>query len=200
MFWFDVHLCTKDIRNDSEVLADIVLPIVTQDKGSVTMSCRNESSIVFQRNAVHTVVFTYVSFHLTRMISMILPLSQILLICVTDQPMYPAYYFEHPNAVYSYEAGFGVAMHKEFIKIKNKLNISYVLVLNLKEEDSNITSNEQTCAQSQIDQGMCIYVSLNPKDCYKELNVNIKRQGAIEDAYEKMREIFFLFLFFFYFE
>ena len=189
MFWFDVHLCTKDIRNDSEVLADIVLPIVTQDKGSVTMTCRNESSIVFQRNAVHTVVFTYVSFHLTRMISsMILPLSQILLICVTDQSMYPAYYFEHPNAVYSYEAGFGVAMHKEFIKIKNKLNISYVLVLNLKEEDSNITSNEQTCAQSKIDSGMCIYVSLNPKDCYKELNVNIKRQGAIENALKQAKK------------
>ena len=131
-----------------------MLPMMTQEKGSITMSCRDESSIVLERNAGHMVVFTYVSFHLTRMISsMILPLSQILLICVTDQPVYPAYYFEHPNAVYSYEAGFGAAMHKELIKIKNKLNISYVLVLNLKEEDSNITSSEQTCAQSQIDSG-----------------------------------------------
>ena len=35
---------------------------------------------------------------------------------------------------------------------------------------------------------MCIYVTLNPKDCYKELNVNIKKQGAIEDALKQAKK------------
>ena len=186
-FWFDVHLCTKDIRNSSKVLSDIVLPMVIQDKGSMTIPCR-DGNIVLERNA--TIIFTYLSFHLTRMISSLtLPLTQILLVCVTDQPMYPAYYFEHPNAIYSYEGGFGIAMHKELNKVKNRLNISYGLMLNLKEEDSNITSNKKTCAESQIDpSGMCVYIMLNPNDCYKELNVNIKNQVDIEYALNQSKK------------
>ena len=59
--------------------------------------------------------------------------TDIVLVSVTDRPMYPSYYFEHPNAVYSYESGFGVSMHREFVKVKNKLNITYAVIFNLND-------------------------------------------------------------------
>ena len=182
-FWFTVNLCTRDVQNSSKKLTDVLLPMVSQDKGSVAMKCRN-GDMVFQRSDTYTLVFTYVSFHLTRLISSImLPMTNVLLVSVTDQPMYPAYYVEHPNAVYSYEAGFGDAVHKEFIKVKNRLNISYGLFLNLWGDDSTKITNKKTCAESEIDNtAMCTYIKLNPNDCYKELNINIEKHESIQNA------------------
>ena len=182
-FWFAVNVCTRDVRNSSKAVTDILLPMVSQDKGSVSMKCRS-GDIILQRDATHTIIFTYASFHLTRLISsIILPLTNFLLVSVTAQPMYPAYYIEHPNAVYSYESGFGNAIHKEFNKVKNRLNISYALILNLWENDSSLISNKKHCAESQTDESaMCTYIKLNPTDCYKELNVNIEKPHSIERA------------------
>ena len=110
------------------------------------MECRQKpKGMLFQKDSIRTIIFTYLSFQLTRMVSsLILPMgTDIVLVSVTDRPMYPSYYFEHPNAVYSYEGGFGEAMHREFIKVKNKLNITYGVMFSLNDGFKGMSSLEQ---------------------------------------------------------
>ena len=65
------------------------------------------------------------SFELTRIASSIILLDDtFVLASVTDQFMYPAYYFDHQLAIYSYESSFDKKIHRDgFIKVKNELNV-----------------------------------------------------------------------------
>ncbi|XP_066923119.1 uncharacterized protein [Clytia hemisphaerica] len=181
-FWFKVNLCFKDMRNNSNTVTDTLLPLVVDESYS-GIKCENKKG-VYKQSGHMTLVFTYLSFDLTRLVSsMILPLNSFNLVSVTDQPMYPAYFLDHPLAIYSYESSFGVNMHTNFIKIKNKLNITYNAFFNLRDENqTSIRSTKELCANDPSASAMCIYRSLNPMDCYKELNIDVHDQNAINNA------------------
>ena len=103
--------------------------------------------------------------------------------------MYPAYYIENPRAIYSYEAGFGIQMHQEFIKIKNKLNVTYAAFFNLGTGGNNSTSSEEICKTDPMATAMCFYVNLSPSDCYKELNVDVSNNTEMNRALELAKSV-----------
>ena len=181
-YWFQVNFCFKDMKNESSIVTDTLLPLVV-DQGYTGIQCENKGG-VYKQSGHMTLIFTYLSFDLTRLVSsMILPLNSFNLVSVTDRPMYSSYFLDHPLAIYSYESSFGVNMHKNFIKIKNKLNISYNAFFNLRDmNQTSIQSTKELCATDPTASAMCIYRSLNPTDCYKELNIDIHNRTAIVDA------------------
>uniref|UniRef100_A0A7M5XNH8 Cnidarian restricted protein n=1 Tax=Clytia hemisphaerica TaxID=252671 RepID=A0A7M5XNH8_9CNID len=91
-FWFDAHLCFKDIQNRSDLLIDTVLPLTTDEKQHyVTKDCVNKNGS-FVRSSDRIVILTYLSFQLTKLVSsLILPLNSMdmVLVSITDRPMYP---------------------------------------------------------------------------------------------------------------
>ena len=103
--------------------------------------------------------------------------------------MYPAYYLEHSSAIYSYEAGYGVHMHQEFIKIKNKLNITCMAFFNLGTGDTNSTSSEEICKTDPMASAMCFYVNLNPSDCYKEINIDVSNNTEVNQTLELAKSV-----------
>ena len=174
----DVRLCTMDVENNHEKLLETIFPLT--DGVNVEMECRNKDWLNISSDQ-SMVIFTFLSFELTRTISsLILPFNFHFLVCVTEKAMYPPYFLDHPNAVYSYEASFGQGMHRDgFMKIKSKLNISYMAILNLKENQvlGNISTTkplQQTAWQ--------LYTKECPKDCYKQLDVNINNASDIRFA------------------
>ena len=93
-------LCTKDVANSTEILVDTLLPIALEDPNR-HIECRGDGVYDNKIKINRLVVMTYISFHLTKLASSILHVPEwksVLLICITDRPMYPAYFFEHPFA------------------------------------------------------------------------------------------------------
>ena len=133
----DIELCTVDIGNDHEKILGILLDL-TERNSSYTLDCRNNTRMNFKYDNQQILLFTYLSFELTRMVSSLALLDDTFIqTSITNQFMYPAYYFDHPFAIYSYEASFDEKIHRDgFIRIKNGLNISYGAILNLYQENS----------------------------------------------------------------
>ena len=99
----DIHLCTLDVQNNHEKLLHIILNL-TEKNSSFTLDCRNNTKMNFNYDN-QILIFTYMSFELTRIASSIILLDDtFVLASVTDQFMYPAYYFDHQLAIYSYES------------------------------------------------------------------------------------------------
>ena len=188
-FWHDARLCFKDVQNSSELLIETILPLTTDEKQHyVIEDCVNKNGS-FVGSSDRIMILTYLSFRLAKLVSsLILPLdaSDIVLVSITDRPMYPSYYINHPLAIYSYEGGFGVEMQKEFSKIKRKLNISYSAIINLHsgETPTNAVNPNggKPCIGKPSSSAFCLYTDINPTDCYKELNINVNNQSAIEEA------------------
>lgn len=196
-FWYDTFVCTKDMKNDSKTLVDTLMPFILNEDHVV--DCQNRNG-TFKTNPDRFVIFTYLTFHLTRIASsLILASTDFILVSVTNERMYPSYYLQHPLAVYSYEAGFGVDMHKAVIDVKNQFNISYIAFINLHdgiktdndsikqdditgriENENNNTKHYPHACYTDSDTGdisaMCFYADLNPSDCYKELDININNR------------------------
>ena len=86
-FWFNTILCTKDIKNNTKTLVDFLLPL-TEEKNTKATNCDNTVGSLRGRKIDRTIIFTYLSFELTRLTSaLILPTTDILVISVTEQPM-----------------------------------------------------------------------------------------------------------------
>ena len=116
-FWFKMNLCFKDMKNDSKVLTDTLLPLVVNEHYT-NVNCENVGG-VYKQSGHMTLVFTYLTFDLTRLVSsLILPLNSFNLVSVPDRPMYPSYFLDRPLSIYSFEAGFKVNIHEDLVKIK----------------------------------------------------------------------------------
>ena len=180
--------CSKDVQNNQMILFDNLLPFVLEDP-PFTMNCRgNKTVLIRKQRQTFLFVFTYVSFELTRIASaIILPVTDIILISITDRLMYPSYYDNNPSAVYSYRASFGVEVHKNaFMKIKNDLNVSYIGILNFHSTDNtestNDTQSTMPCKSKSGKSAFCLYTNARPDNCFKELKVNVKNTSQIQNA------------------
>ena len=107
------------------------------------------------REISKTVIFTYLSFELTRLTSsLVLPTTDIVVVSVTEQPMYPAYYLDNPLS--SYETGFGVQIHDKILKIKEELNVTCIGSFNLQNQ-TPVNNSRTTSTDS-------------PKECDNSIN------------------------------
>ena len=193
-FFYNTAVCTKDIKNSSKTLVDFLFPVIEEPNMIVDGPCDYKTGDRFSegRKILRTVIFTYLSFELTRLTSaLILPTTNFLVVSVTEQTMYPAYYVENPLYIYSYEASFGVNIHDKFIKIKEKLNITYTGIFNLQQEVP-IVNDSRTISQESLKEcdfstnqpitAFCYYLRAKPNECYKEININANNKTEIEIA------------------
>uniref|UniRef100_A0A7M5XMI6 Cnidarian restricted protein n=1 Tax=Clytia hemisphaerica TaxID=252671 RepID=A0A7M5XMI6_9CNID len=191
-FWFDVHLCFKDIGNNTRTLVNTVFPLTTDERDTYQVKCENRNgSWDLDISKKRLLILTYLSFDLTRLLSaLLLPQDLTMLISITDRPMYPAAYIEDPRAIYSFEAGFGVQMHQEFNKIKKKLNVTYGAFFNLGSGERNTTvSTEELCKTKPMASAMCIYINLNPTDCYKEISIDVSNETEVNQVMKLAKSV-----------
>ena len=196
-FSASVYTCFKDVQNNSRILANIVLPLTTEERTYYQMKCDNAEG-AWQTSTERIIIFSYLSYDLTRFLSsLILPLESIILISVTDKPIYPAYYGENSRSIYSYEAGFGFEMHKDIIETKNEMNVTYMAFLNLYMGNQTLRRRKSTKELCKLDpslQKWCLYINLNPEDCFKELDVDVTNKTAVQDTLELLRQYGITFL------
>jgi len=188
-------ICIKDVADSTQILVDAILPIIEGDPNR-EINCRGNG--VYDNKIKRLIVMTHVSFHLTRLASSMLLLPEFnsvgLLISITDRPMYPAYFFEHPSAVYSFEAGFGVEVHENMIKLKNQFNVTYFGILNIE----NVNQMQQTahpavstvdyCQEDPKRSAMCYYATENPDNCIKELYVDVNNLTMIKESTRRLSQ------------
>lgn len=199
-FWYQTFVCTKDMKNDSKTLVNTLMPLILNEDSNDAMDCQNQNE-TFKNNPDRFVIFTYLDFHLTRIASsLILTSTDFTLVSVTNEKMYPSYYLQHPLAVYSYEAGFSVDMHKAVIDIKKQFQISYIGFINLvdgeKVNNSKATNSPYACynANNNDISAFCFYVDLNPSDCYKEIDINVNNKRHVERALQLIDQNGFSFI------
>ena len=195
-FWFNTVLCTKDIKNDAKALADYLLPLTeaTGPEGVLVKDCDHKvGSHNTAGKIVRTIIFTYLSFYLTRLTSaLILPSTNFLVVSVTDRRMYPSYFLENPLAVYSYESSFGFEIQDKFIRMRDNFNITYSGFFNLRttpENKQDSASNFDKCIDisNQNTRAMCYYLKARPDGCYKEVNVNVNNETEILTAIDQAK-------------
>ena len=186
-------LCTKDIANSTKILVNTILPIVEEDPNR-QIECRGHG--VYDNKIKRLIAITHVSFHLTRLVSSLLLLPESnsisLLISITDRPMYPAYFLDHPSAVYSFEAGFGIEVHQNMIKLKNQFNVSYYGILNIHTNHTQkiypIGNTAAVCQNDPKSLAMCYYATENPDDCIKELDVDVNNITKIAESTQLLEQ------------
>ena len=185
--------CFVDMKNSSMILVETLLPIVLVRKGRNIRCMQNGG--VFDDSLKRIVIFTYLDFHLTRVASSIVlseipdTLFPVLLSSVTDQPMYPAFYLEHPLAVYSYESAFGVQIIRSLGKIKTTLKVDYFALFNLRDKETGDNTEDyyRSCRGDTTDTIVCNFVNEYPDDCVKILDVNVNDDKEIEKALRLIR-------------
>jgi len=188
------NYCFIDMKNDTRILVDTLLPIVLVSTDR-NITCLQNGG-VFDGNLKRLVIFTYLDFQLTRVASSIL-LSEIpvdikptLISSVTDEPMYPAFYLENQLAVYSYESALGVQMIESLSKLKRKMGVDYVAVFVLKDNKSRDQHNKhdtQPCTSDTKDNFMCKFIKEYSDDCIKMLDVDVNDDQQIINAMRLIR-------------
>jgi len=195
--------CFMDMKNDTSILVDTLLPIVLVSTDRNITCLKNGG--VFDGNLKRLLIFTYLDFHLTRVASSIL-LSKIpvdiyptLLVSVTDESIYPAFYLENPLAVYSYESALGVQMIQSLSKLKREMGVDYVALLILKDNktrDQHKKDDKPPCTSDTNDNFMCKFIKDFPDDCVKVLDVNVNDDKQIINAIRLIRRDKITFIFY----
>ena len=178
----NVRLCTMDVENDHEKLLELILKL-TEKNSPFILHCRNNTTMNYIYDD-QILIFTYMSFELTRIVSSLVLLDDIFVLAsITDQFMYPAYYFDHPFAIYSYEASFEQKLHRDIIKLKNGLNITYAAILNLRQ--SPVTNKSEICLpENDHHTAWCLYTKNCPNDCIKAKDVDVLNQKDVNYTVE----------------
>ena len=185
-------LCTVDVGDDDMFVVDMILTIFETGKISFAQgSCINQTVAVDFVMAQNPIIFTYVSFETTRLISSLLSVDltdSIMLIAVTEQAMFPNALLERTTFVYSYDTSYTLEMHQHsFMDLKDHFQISYVAFLYLKDyEEDEITINKPCDERS--DTAYCFYKEqdrFEHKNCYKEKMVRGANQ--FKEAIELLR-------------
>ena len=168
-------LCTLDVADNNMMVVDLILTLFeTGNMSFEAGSCINKTvSFVFKMSE-NPVIFTYVSFETTRLISSLISIDKtdsIVLLAVTDQPMFPNALLERLAFVYSYEMSFTLEMHQHSIMdLKNYYGITYIAFLYLKDSEDDEAIIREPC-HKRSDTAYCFYMLhdwFDHKNCYKE--------------------------------
>ena len=186
VYFQPLRYCFMDMKNSSKILVETLLPIVL-DRKPKNIRCMPNGGF-FGYSLKRVIIFTYLDFHLTRVASSIL-LSEtpatlpVLLSSVTDEPMYPAFYLEHPLAFYSYESVLDIHV---IAQIKKEIKVDYMAMLNLRDEKTTNDTKDyhQSCT---ADTFLCKYVKKYPDDCVKILDVNVYDDKDVENSLRLIR-------------
>ena len=168
-------LCTIDVADNNTMVADLILTLF--ETGNMTFevgSCIDKTvSVVFEM-ARNPIIFTFVSFETTRLISYLLSVDlndNILLLAVTDQPMFPNALLERLTFVYSYETSFTLEMHQHsLMNLQTHYGISHVAFLYLKNSEEDEAMIREPC-HKRSDTAYCFYMLqdwFDHRNCYKE--------------------------------
>ena len=105
------RICVRDMQEDVELLYNVLFEIIENPTFKMTGLCKEKNrNDRTRRNRL--IVFTYLSFELTRIVSSMLLHNDIVVLSVTEELMYPSYYLDHPYSYYSYQASLGKDIHR----------------------------------------------------------------------------------------
>ncbi|XP_066916815.1 uncharacterized protein [Clytia hemisphaerica] len=196
-----LKLCIKDIQEDVSLLYDVLFGIIDPDDDKVEMSgiCKGKNGIKFAKRS-KMFVFTYLSFALTRIVSSILLVRDVVVVSVTEEKMYPSYYLEHPLSFYSDQLSLGQGSHETVIKkFMKQLRIDNVIILslNVANSDGDAVSKgflygnrtktrgsgslRRRCEKEFLSpSAFCFYVTHHPQSCFSELTVNLRKDNVTQ--------------------
>ena len=187
------HLCTIDVQNSNKIAVDVMLDLINFDQVDFSGKCRSQTndSVILQLSEV--LLFTYVPFEMTRLISSLLLVKgvDVTMVSITTQQMYPFLLLEKDTFIYSYESSFQIGIQKKAIQyLKNEYNISYMAVIYFKESDKDIETVRKPC-EDRPETPFCFYVNadkIDHKDCIKELFLDISDNESIKRTMRFMEE------------
>ncbi|XP_066914590.1 uncharacterized protein [Clytia hemisphaerica] len=179
-------LCTIDVENSNQIVVEVLLDLINFYQVDFSGKCRDKSVNV-RLKLEEIVIFTYVSFEMTRLISSLLMIKDIdtTLISITTEKMYPSQLLEKDIFIFSYETSFQRDVQKESVQyLKQEYNISYMAVIYFKESDKDNELVRKPC-KNRPETAFCFYVDAdknNQNDCIKELFLDINDKDAVSKA------------------
>ena len=176
------RICVRDIKEDVNVLYDVLFQILDNPMFQMTGQCKGKMTTDdgsgFETSRERLVVFTYLSFELTRIASSMLLPNEVVLLSITDRPMYPSYYLEHSHSFYSYQASLGKEMHKKenIVNFVNQTPVDNFVVLDLDGTRRKQPAINEGCKRADSS-AFCFYVDQYPNSCFQERHININNDS-----------------------
>ena len=139
----DRQVCFLDSQNSEEYVAEIIFRL--QEKVlKVSGLCFNNKNTTFELTLDKLpILFTYMSFDMTRLVSYLLVNeANILLVAITTERMYPSDLVFKPTFVYSYESSYGINSQEQLDELLEKFEISYLAILYMKEFKNEVIKKE----------------------------------------------------------
>ena len=187
-------LCTMDVGGSSyDTVSNVLLDLINQESVNFQGRCmdKNEKAVLSLNK--DTLIFTYVTFDITRYISSFLSVADIdtTLVAVTIKAMYPKLILNKPNFIFSHEASFEVEVQKTAIgQFKEEYEISYVGFMYLKESERDIETVQKPCDQ-RPNTAYCFYRELDKfkrQDCFKERLIDYTDDVLLNQTVYEMME------------
>ena len=186
--------CFVDAKNSSEVVAELTFSFMqilrtktdsgddndnsdegqTHDGEEFSKLCVNRDTYGFPARSVgYQIIITYLTFHLTRLVSYLLyNEDNVFLISLTQESMYPYQLVAKPTFVYSHEASYSVEKRDIVSGWMQEIELSYVAVIYSKESAEDVLAIDKACDE-RTDSAFCYYLKLDStkkhNGCYKEI-------------------------------
>ena len=157
------------------------------ENGVLSTLCINKDTYEFPLKTSKVgfqVVFTYLTFHLTRLISyLLLNKDDIILVSLTQEGMYPYQLVEKPTFVFSHEASYGADKQDIVSRWMKEIDLTYVAVIYSKESGEDARSINKACDE-RVDSAFFYYMSLDSSEhnkCYKEMLIDTNNPVEVKD-------------------
>ena len=185
--------CFIDVRNSPEYLHELILSYSEEIESNFTDQCVNKNAKTIFRREEMSILFTYMSYELTRLASYLLINEKIILLAVTFQQMLPSKLHEKPYNIYSHESSFLSENQKDSVfRVAMDLNVTYAGILYAKEyqEDENLIMRD--CKERPKDSAFCVLMRIDKEEkstnCFKEILMDLKNSTNVDHALKIISE------------
>lgn len=215
--------CFIDAKNSEVVVSELIFSFIEElrhsdvveessnskenvggeKNGGLSALCINRDTYGFllkTSNVGYQVILTYLTFHLTRLVSyLLLNEDDVILVSLTQESMYPYQLVERPTFVFSHEASYGVDKQHIISGWMKEIDLTYAAVIYSKEnsEDAHLINRE---CDERVDSAFCYYMKMDSseqKRCYKEILIDTKNENEVNKtlnmilSYPDLRFLFF---------
>ena len=170
-------LCVRDMKEDVGLLYSVLFEIIENPTFDMTGLCKERQKNLKARRD-RLIVFTYLSFELTRIVSSMLLPNEIVVLSVTEEPMYPSYYLDHSHSYYSYQASLGEETHKSntFKDFMKKTHLDDIVMLDLTPK--RLRAINHRCRRRDSS-AFCLYVNQYSNSCFREKRIDVESNAVV---------------------
>ena len=186
------ELCTLDVASSFSKVGEVIFELLNNEEVNFFGRCINQTvNANFSIN--NTLLFTYISYEMTRFVSSLLLLKDIdpTIVAITTEPMYPSDLFDKDTFIYSYETSFEIDIQRKAVKkLKDQYGISYIGVIYLQDSSDDLETINKPC-KKRGDTAFCFYTELDEKyksDCIKEMLVDLSNDASVRESVDLIME------------